>query len=320
MEISTILLLVILYTGLVYVVLLVERFIGVNRKVNTRINTITSGLESPWLKRKKSIREKAVTAVFDWFEGLSESISQSKIFSGQQTKKTAELLINAGWRSKNALFIFMSVRFALPVVLFLIALYLRYNVPYIAEMSERVHLIILSLPLIIGIMGPRVYLNKAVERYRNAIRKAIPDALDLMIICLEAGYSNDAALQRIATEFSEYNPEIAAEFQLTVTELKLVANRKEAWQKLIRRTDVDELKEMVSIIQQNDKFGTPLVQSLRAHMQAFRSQRLLKAKQKAGRLPNLLLLPLLIFFFPIIFVVVLAPAFITAYDTILKTF
>lgn len=176
------------------------------------------------------------------------------------------------------------------------------------------------LCIIIGILiGKKAidrYLDRSMIRYRTHIRKALPDALELLTICLDAGYSNENALGKIAYEFTHIFPEIANELSITESELKVLPNRATAWKNLANRTELPEINATVSVFLQNDSYGTPLVGPLKAQIDILRRDRVISAEEKAAKIPVLLAIPLSLFFLPIIFITILTPAVLRSFNVI----
>jgi len=151
--------------------------------------------------------------------------------------------------------------------------------------------------------------NKRNKRY-YAIQKSLSDTLDLLMICAEAGLSLAAALDRVARELSTTYPEMAEELSLTSIELGFLPDRKKALTNFAERVDMPEVRGIAGVLVQTEKYGTPIAQALRALASEFREQRMLRAEQKAARLPAIMTVPMIIFILPTLFIVVLAPALI----------
>jgi tight adherence protein C len=166
-----------------------------------------------------------------------------------------------------------------------------------------------------GAYGPSVVLGNLIKRRQKKIQKSLPDALDLLVICAEAGLSLDGALTRVAREIAPASPEFADELGLTAIELGFLPNRTEALKNLLRRTDMPSIRGVVNTLAQTERYGTPLASSLRVLTAEFRDQRMMKAEEKAGRLPATLTVPMILFILPTLFVILVGPAAIQVIHT-----
>src|SRR6185369_8296148 len=153
------------------------------------------------------------------------------------------------------------------------------------------------------------------KRRQKAIQKALPDGLDLLVICAEAGLSLDGALTRVAREIGQATPELADELGLTAIELGFLPNRTEALRNLQKRVELPSIRGVVNTLAQTERYGTPLASSLRVLTAEFRDQRMMKAEEKAGRLPATLTVPMILFILPTLFVILVGPAIIQVIHT-----
>jgi len=168
--------------------------------------------------------------------------------------------------------------------------------------------------VLLGFFGPSLYVKNASDKRRAAMQKGLPDALDLLVICAEAGLSLDAALNRVAREVGRSCPELADEFGLTSIELGFLPERRQALDNLNQRTNMASIRGVVNTLQQTEKYGTPLAQSLRVLAAEFRNERLMRAEEKAARLPAILTVPMIIFILPPLFIVLIGPAVLRTID------
>jgi hypothetical protein len=160
-----------------------------------------------------------------------------------------------------------------------------------------------------------MYLRNAADKRAKQLQLALPDGLDLMVICAEAGLSLDATLVRVSRELGNTWPELAEEFGITAAELTFLPDRRTAFDNLNNRTDSDGIRGVVNTLQQTAKFGTPLAQSLRVLAAEFRDTRMFKAEEKAARLPALMTVPMILFILPTLFIVLMGPAALGIIDT-----
>ena len=166
----------------------------------------------------------------------------------------------------------------------------------------------LGLALFLGYKGPEIYLSNIAKKREDAIRKGLPDALDLLVICAEAGLTVDAAFNRVARELGRAYPELGEEFTLTAIELSFLNERKKAFDNLAYRVNLDAVKGVVTTMIQTERYGTPLASALRVLSAEFRNERMMRAEEKAARLPAIMTVPLIMFILPVLFIVILGPA------------
>jgi tight adherence protein C len=167
-----------------------------------------------------------------------------------------------------------------------------------------------------GFFAPELYVSNLIKKRQLALQKALPDGLDLLVICAESGLALDAALDRVANELGNAAPELAEELQLTGIELGFLPERRHALLNLGRRTNLPSIRGVVNTLLQTEKYGTPLSQSLRVLSNEFRDQRMLRAEEKAARLPATLTVPMILFILPVLFIVLIGPAIIGVMDNL----
>ena len=170
------------------------------------------------------------------------------------------------------------------------------------------------MAVIVGAYTPDLVIKNAVGKRQNEIRKSLPDALDLMVICSEAGLSLDATMMRVADELASASPEVSDEYSLTSLELGFLPERQKALENLAMRVNLPAMRGMVNTLMQAERYGTPLAQSLRVLSQESRDERMMKAEEKAARLPALLTVPMILFILPPLFIVLIGPAIIDIMD------
>jgi len=163
-----------------------------------------------------------------------------------------------------------------------------------------------------GFMMPEVYLKNVTARRREVLNYVLPEGLDLLTICVEAGLSIDAAFRRVAKEMQHSMPELAAEFEQTAIELTYLPDRQQALENLAERSDSPAVAALVNALRQTEKYGTPLANSLRVLSQDFRQTRASKAEEKGARMPALMTVPLMVFILPTLITVLIAPAIMQA--------
>jgi tight adherence protein C len=159
----------------------------------------------------------------------------------------------------------------------------------------------------LGLQAPMLFLRNAISKRQLSIRRAFPDALDLLLICVESGMSIETAFRKVSVEIGSQSIQLAEEFTLTTAELSYLPDRKVAYENLARRTGLEGVKSVCLALQQSERYGTPLGQSLRVMAQENRDMRMTEAEKKAASLPPKLTVPMIVFFLPVLFVVILGP-------------
>jgi tight adherence protein C len=183
-------------------------------------------------------------------------------------------------------------------------------------MSPTLYSIVPLMADLGGFYAPDVAVRNAVMKREQAIRKGLPDALDLLVICAGAGLSMDAALTRVAREIAPAAPEVAEELGLTAIELGFLPDRRKALDNLTRRCQIEPMRGVVNTLKQTEKYGTPLAHSLRVLASEYRSERMLKAEAKAAKLPAVLTVPMIIFILPPLMIVLIGPGILQTVDAL----
>ena len=217
-----------------------------------------------------------------------------------------EKLSLAGYRGHAPYVTFLFFRAVAPIVLFLASILYVFVISHMQK----------SLPIKIGIcigaawlglQAPMLFLKNAISKRQLQIKRAFPDALDLLLICIESGMSIEAAFRKVASEIVTQSVALSEEFTLTTAELSYLQDRKVAYENLSRRTGLEGVKSVCLALQQSERYGTPLGQSLRVMAQENRDMRMNEAEKKAAALPPKLTVPMILFFLPVLFVVILGP-------------
>ena len=225
-----------------------------------------------------------------------------------QLKDVQTRLAQAGIRSKDLAVAVIFGRMILPIVIGGLAAILLYGVGINPEWGPMKRFFAFAVPLLLAYKAPDLYINNKVQKRSAAIRKGLPDAIDLLVICAEAGLTVDAAFARVARELGKAYPELGDEFQLTAIELSFLTERRMAFENLASRVKLDAVKGVVTTMIQTEKYGTPLASALRVLSAEFRHERMMRAEEKAARLPAIMTVPLILFILPTLFVVILGPA------------
>jgi len=269
---------------------------------------LKAGLTAP--RRREKPKNRSIGMMCD-------VVTRLNLLRSRQAERMSLNLVRAGFRSKDVLVTFMFMKLATPLVLGAAALVLLYALD-IYELSPMLKLAISVASIIFGAFAPNIYVKNAIDKRKHALRKGLPDALDLMVICAEAGLSMDAAFSRVSRELALSSPEMADEIGLTSIELSFLPERRKAIENLSNRTDMQEIRGVVNTLAQTEKYGTPLAQGLRVLANEFRNDRLMRAEEKAARLPATLTVPMVVFILPSLFVVLIGPAVIRTIDALSK--
>ncbi|SIQ77369.1 tight adherence protein C [Rhizobium sp. RU20A] len=226
----------------------------------------------------------------------------------------AARLKTAGYRSQSALNTFLFARFALPFLFLAIAAFYVFFLGYLAEKPFAFRLFAVMAFAYFGFYLPNIIVANARSKRQTSIRRAWPDALDLMLICIESGISMELAMRRVADEIASQSTELAEEFILTMAELSFLPDRRTALDNLAQRTGLEEVKAVTQALIQADRYGTPIAAALRVLAQESRDQRMNEAEKKAAALPPKLTVPMILFFLPVLIAVILGPAGIQVAD------
>jgi len=240
-------------------------------------------------------------------------VKKLQLMRGERARVMAAKLAQGGWRSKDALVTYLFARISLPLLFFSLSLlYFLGTNPF--EWDTLVCILAAVGAGLFGYALPTVLVkNKIAKRY-EAIRKSLPDALDLLVICTEAGLNLDSGLDRVCREIANSAPELADEFGLASIELGFLPDRKQALGNLASRVDFQAMTTLVNTLLQTEKYGTPLAVALRVLSAEMREERLMKAEEKAARLPAIMTVPMIIFILPALFIVLIGPAVLKALD------
>ncbi len=224
--------------------------------------------------------------------------------------ETEAQLIQAGLRSKDAIYVLAFFNLLLPIVLCGLGIMLMNMNENVSPKWKMMNYIWPVLGAYIGLKLPWYYVHKKKKNRNLAVQKSLPDVLDLMTICAEAGLSLVAMLDRVSKELKMSYPEMAEELALTSIEIGFLPDRNKALTNLSERVALPEVRGITSVLIQTEKYGTPIAQALRVLSAEFRQARMLRAEQKAGRLPALMTVPMIVFILPTLFIVIIAPAVI----------
>jgi tight adherence protein C len=251
--------------------------------------------------------------------GLADIAKRFRGMQSEQTQKIKVKLFQAGYRNQDALILFTVSKVILPVLFLVLAIMVVYGMQMLPgnPMGQTFSLIGATA---FGFYLPNLMVQNTATKRQQSIQKALPDALDLMVIAAEAGLTLDASLTRVAREMGRQSEELADEFGLTAVELGFLGDRRDALTNLTDRVPLKSVRSVVATLIQTEKYGTPLAHSLRVLSQEFRNERMMKAEEKAARLPAIMTIPLIMFILPMLFIILLGPAACSIADNVIGRF
>ena len=273
------------------------------KALNARREELKSGIITAKSRKRQSLvqRTEATDKMKDTLKGL-------KVLQDSQVKIIQQKLAQAGIRNKEYAVIVIFLRMILPIVLGFVAVVAIYWLNMFPTWGSFKRFMAFAALVIVGYKGPELFLKNRANKRTHAIRKGLPDALDLLVICAEAGLTVDAAFNRVARELGRAYPELGDEFALTAIELSFLTERRQAFENLAYRVDLDAVRGVVTTMIQTERYGTPLASALRVLSAEFRNERMMRAEEKAARLPAIMTVPLILFILPVLFIVILGPA------------
>jgi tight adherence protein C len=257
--------------------------------------------------------EKKDSPLLGIFGKIGRRASATKIenYSASRLK-----FLRAGIRHENALAVHWGVKIFLTVMF--PAAFLLVRTMVLSTLSYQVSMAVTVLCALLGFYLPDIWLHHKAEDRRQKLLQSLPDALDLLVICVEAGMGMDGAINKVAQELGIGSPELSDEFRLMNLELRAGKQRTEALKNLALRTNIDEIKSLTTLLVQTDKFGTSMAESLRVYSESYRTQRYQRAEEMAAKLPVKMVVPLIFCIFPSLFLVILGPAAINIYRVLIK--
>jgi tight adherence protein C len=244
----------------------------------------------------------------EWVQRFDRILPRSQA----EASITQERLIRAGFRNESGVSIFYGAKLLVPVGLCCFAL--------LSGLASYSPFFIVVTALGVGFLLPDFWLGREIAKRQAAIRRGLPDVLDLLVICMEAGQSLDQATARTAEELKRAQPELSDELGVVVLEQRAGRPRADAWRNFAQRVDVDSVRNLVSVLIQSEQFGTSIAKTLRIHADTLRTQRKQQVEEQAAKTSVKLVFPLVLFIFPSIFLVTLGPAAIIIQESFRKIF
>jgi tight adherence protein C len=272
------------------------------KALNDRREQLKAGITASTKRRAKLVQRN------DTADRMRGILSSLKVLQESQVKVAQIKLMQAGIRSKDWAVAVIFGRMVMPIVFGALILFVVYGTDTFPTWGPLKRYGLVAGVFILSYKAPDIFLKNKISKRSDAIRKGLPDALDLLVICAEAGLTVDAAFHRVARELGRAYPELGDEFQLTAIELGFLTDRRQAFENLASRVDLDAVKGVVTTMIQTEKYGTPLASALRVLSAEFRNERMMRAEEKAARLPAIMTIPLILFILPTLFVVILGPA------------
>lgn len=283
------------------------------KALNDRREQLKAGITASTSKRRAKLVQKSEAA-----DRIRNFLSSLKVLQDDQLKVAQQKLMQAGIRKKEWAPAVIFGRLVLPIVIGGPVLYLVYGTEMFADWSPLKAYGLVAVTFIVAYKAPDLYLKNKIDKRSAAIRKGLPDALDLLVICAEAGLTVDAAFHRVAKELGKAYPELGEEFSLTAIELGFLTDRRQAFENLAMRIDLEAVRGVVTTMIQTEKYGTPLASALRVLSAEFRNERMMRAEEKAARLPAIMTVPLILFILPVLFIVILGPAACSINDALMS--
>ncbi len=283
------------------------------KALEARREQLKAGIITSSTKKRTSLVRRTETT-----DKVKNSLDRLNVLQDSQIKTIQQKLAHAGYRNKELAVIIIGARAILPLVIGGIMGVLIYVVDFWPDWGPMTRIGAFAASVLLSYKGPEIYLsNKATKRTKE-IQKGLPDALDLLVICAEAGLTVDAAFNRVAKELGRAYPELGDEFALTAIELSFLNERKMAFNNLAYRVNLEAVKGVVTTMIQTERYGTPLASALRVLSAEFRNERMMRAEEKAARLPAIMTVPLIVFILPTLFVVILGPAACSISDNLVN--
>jgi tight adherence protein C len=240
-------------------------------------------------------------------EYMKRIVDQFNLGKWVGQEQAREKLIQAGYRGQAPYVAYLFFRMVSPIVAFAVS---TFYVFFIVQMDKppMIKLGMCLFAAFVGMQVPYLFLKNQIGKRQLSIRRAFPDALDLLLICVESGMSIESAFRKVSQEIGSQSIPLAEELTLTTAELSYLQDRKMAYENLAKRTDLEGVKAVCVALQQSERYGTPLGQTLRVMAQENRDMRMSEAEKKAAALPPKLTVPMILFFLPVLFIVILGPA------------
>ena len=272
-----------------------------------RLKAVSERREELRAKHHAALNKRGSLRTVEPMSFMKGTLDRFKVATLLESPDTRDKLIRAGLRGQAPLVAFLFFRFIMPGVVFLVALLYLFVLAHLTW-SPMTRVIVAFASALAGFYLPDMFISNLTSRRQASIMKAFPDALDLMLICVESGMSIEAAFSRVASEIGQQSVELAEELGLTTAELSYLADRRLAFENLAKRCGHSGVKAVATALNQAERYGTPLGAALRVTAQENREMRMMQAEKKAAALPAKLTVPMILFFLPCLFVIIMGPA------------
>ena len=286
--------------------------------LKSRMKSVAIERDELRAKQRIVLRLRRIVGERDFVKSSQSVCAQSWIgwifVARWSTRATLNKLKVAGFRGQNPLTKFLFFRLTLPFVFFGLALIYLFVMGGLPKQPTLVKLGVSVGAAYFGFYAPIIYITNRASKRKQSIQRAWPDALDLMLICVESGMSTEAAMRKVADEIGVQSLELAEELILTNAELSYLPDRKQAYDNLANRTGLKSVKSVMQALVQAERYGTPIAHALRVLAAESRDMRLNEAEKKAAALPPKLTVPMILFFLPVLFAVILGPAMMKISD------
>jgi tight adherence protein C len=302
-----------------FIILGIVIYVRYGRKKRALIGKIRKDVETPGMSYTEAVSSQTGGGIQNRILGFLSSLGQ-KSASREEDRDYSKLrpvFLRAGIRRENALSIYWGAKWFFAISLPACLLIVKAIFPQIL-LTKIQFVAALTILALIGFYLPNFWLQIKIAKKKEAIFKGFPDALDLMVVCVEAGMGLDSAITRVANEMASTNKVLSEELTIYNLEMRAGKLRRDALKNLSMRCGVPEVDNLVTLLIQTDKFGTSISKSLRVYSDTMRVQRMQRAEEIAAKIPIKLLFPLIFFVFPSLFVAILGPAAINIYRVLIK--
>jgi tight adherence protein C len=275
--------------------------------LDDRLGTVAKRREELRAKHHAALNAKRGALRVEHNSFMKATLDRFKLQNILEGENSREKLASAGYRGQAPLITFMFFRFVMPFIVFAVVLFYTFLILHLSW-SPLQKILAAVAGAGIGFYMPDMFVNNMIQRRQQSIMRGFPDALDLMLICVESGMSIETAFGRVSAEIGSQSAELAEELALTTAELSYLPDRRQAFDNLAKRCGHAGVKAVATALNQAEKYGTPLGQALRVAANENREMRMQAAEAKAASLPAKLTVPMIIFFLPCLFVVIMGPA------------